>query len=163
MKDSLSRCDPELASEMRKNIVVCGGTSIARGIQQRLEKEFEGEDERYEFVLDWQRRYSAWIGGSMLGSLSTFQSLAIQLKEYSQNSENKSAVIYKKTFWFVSWHSLLNCCASPFINIQWKFGWDIGTQATCTTQLANLNARNFGGRSYHSSINLDPSTGIIIL
>jgi actin len=98
MKDSLSRCDPELASEMRKNIVVCGGTSIARGIQQRLEKEFEGEDERYEFVLDWQRRYSAWIGGSLLGSLSTFQSLAIQLKEYSQNSENKSAVIYKKTF-----------------------------------------------------------------
>lgn len=98
MRDSLGRCDPELASEMRKNIVVCGGTSILRGLQQRLEKEFEAEDERYEFVLDWQRRYSAWIGGSMLGSLSTFQALAIPLKEYSLNSENKSAVIFKKCF-----------------------------------------------------------------
>lgn len=98
MRDSLGRCDPELASEMRKNIVVCGGTSIAAGLHQRLKKEFEAEEERYEFVMDWQRRYSAWIGGSMLGSLSTFQALAIPQSEYSQGSENKSAVIFKKCF-----------------------------------------------------------------
>jgi|JI6StandDraft_1071083.scaffolds.fasta_scaffold06477_8 actin-related protein len=38
MRDSLDRCDPELASEMKKNIVLCGGTSILRGLEQRLEK-----------------------------------------------------------------------------------------------------------------------------
>jgi hypothetical protein len=32
MRDSLGRCDAELASEMKKNIVVCGGTSIIKGL-----------------------------------------------------------------------------------------------------------------------------------
>lgn len=31
--------------------------------------------------FDWQRKYSAWIGGSMVGSLSTFQMLAIGNKD----------------------------------------------------------------------------------
>jgi len=26
----------------------------------------------FNFVADFQRKYSAWIGGSMLGSLKTF-------------------------------------------------------------------------------------------
>jgi len=82
MRDSLSRCDSELLNEMIRNIVVCGGTSIIKGLKQRLEKEFEKEPRKFEFVLDWQRRYSGWIGGSMLGSLATYQNLAIQRQEY---------------------------------------------------------------------------------
>lgn len=39
----------------------------------------------YRFEFDWQRRYSSWIGGSMIGSLSTFQKLAIKNDELSTN------------------------------------------------------------------------------
>lgn len=78
MRDSLSRCDAELQNEMIRNTVVCGGTSIVNGMKGRLEKEFEAEKDKHNFVLDWQRRYSGWIGGSMIGSLSTYQNLAIQ-------------------------------------------------------------------------------------
>ncbi len=61
-----------------KNIVVCGGTSITKGLQRRLEYEFKNDEGKYNFVMNWQRRYSSWIGGSMIGSLSTFQNLAIK-------------------------------------------------------------------------------------
>jgi len=38
-------------------------------------------DYDYRLEFDWQRRYSAWVGGSMIGSLSTFQQLAIKNAE----------------------------------------------------------------------------------
>lgn len=55
------------------------------GMEDRVQKELSGlgEDVRIEF--DWQRRYSAWIGGSMIGSLSVFQGLAITNSEHSTN------------------------------------------------------------------------------
>jgi actin beta/gamma 1 len=39
----------------------------------------------YRLEFDWQRRYSAWVGGSMIGSLSTFQHLAIKNAEMSSS------------------------------------------------------------------------------
>lgn len=53
----------------------------------------------FNFVADFQRKYSAWIGGSMLGSLKTFQSLAINKQEYEENPEGKMSLIHKRTFW----------------------------------------------------------------
>jgi actin-related protein len=43
--------------------------------------------------FDWQRRYSSWIGGSMIGSLSTFQNLAIVNKDNSAGSMSDSDII----------------------------------------------------------------------
>jgi actin-related protein len=38
-----------------------------------------------DLEFDWQRRYSAWVGGSMIGSLSTFQQLAIKNADMSSS------------------------------------------------------------------------------
>ena len=65
-----------------------------------------------KWVAESNRRYAAWIGiynvlndlliivsgGSMLGSLSTFQNQAITKAEYEENAEAKLSVIHKKTF-----------------------------------------------------------------
>ena len=101
IKDSLNRCDSELASEIRKNIVVCGGSSITKGLQLRLEKEFEEEEEKHNFVLGWQRICPVWVRGSMLGSLSTFQGIAITSKDYNQAQsveENKKTRLFLYLF-----------------------------------------------------------------
>ncbi|KAL4480379.1 hypothetical protein ABPG74_020895 [Tetrahymena malaccensis] len=104
MIDTLHRCDVEFQEELYRNIVLCGGSSLFRGYLPRIEKELLNEvtntinRKDINFVQNTHRRYSAWIGGSMLGSLSTFQNLAITKNEYEENPESKMSIIHKKTF-----------------------------------------------------------------
>jgi len=57
---------------------MCGGTSMMKGFQERIYQEILAikpehiSKEELHLPLDSFREYSAWIGGSMLGSLSTF-------------------------------------------------------------------------------------------
>ena len=41
---------------------------------------------------------SAWIGASILGSLSTFNELAIKKSDYEENGDNRISFLSKKTF-----------------------------------------------------------------
>lgn len=70
---------------MAKKIVFCGGTSMIKGLYDRIDRELSSLDYDYRLEFDWQRRYSAWVGGSMIGSLSTFQQLAIKNADMSSN------------------------------------------------------------------------------
>ncbi|EGR31582.1 hypothetical protein IMG5_106340 [Ichthyophthirius multifiliis] len=102
--DTLGRCDNEFQEELLRNVVLCGGSSLFKGFLQRIEKELISQVPSHiqrkdiNFIQNSHRRYSAWIGGSMLGSLSTFQSLAITKNEYEENSEQKLTIINKKVF-----------------------------------------------------------------
>lgn len=75
---------------MAKRIVLCGGSSMIKGLYDRVDRELSGLQFDYKLEFDWQRRYSAWVGGSMIGSLSTFQQLAIK------NEDMSSSEIIKK-------------------------------------------------------------------
>jgi actin len=90
IKTSLNRCSEDLRFEMAKKIVFCGGSSMIKGLYDRMDKELSSLDFDYRMEFDWQRRYSAWVGGSMIGSLSTFQQLAIK------NSDISPSEIIKK-------------------------------------------------------------------
>jgi len=62
---------------------MCGGSSMMKGFQERIHNEILNimpnhiHEEDLNLPLDSFREYSAWIGGSMLGSLSTFKKYAI--------------------------------------------------------------------------------------
>ena len=58
---------------------------MIKGMYDRIEKELDHLNYECKLEFDWQRRYSAWVGGSMIGSLSTFQQLAIKNTEHSSN------------------------------------------------------------------------------
>ena len=45
---------------------------------------------------DLPRKNSAWVGGSMLASLSTFENLTIKYSEYEKSGESMKDVILKK-------------------------------------------------------------------
>ncbi len=55
------------------------------GMEERINRELSNSTEEMRVEFDWQRRYSSWIGGSMIGSLSVFQQLAITNGEHSTN------------------------------------------------------------------------------
>ncbi len=69
-------------------------------LKQEINKLAPAEIKRteIEYRADSLRKFSAWIGGSMIGSLRTFQNLAITKAEYDENPEGKISIVHKRTF-----------------------------------------------------------------
>ena len=90
--------------ELLNCVVFCGGNSMMRNFPQRLRNEIdkivspELRTAEIEYRADSLRKYSAWSGGSMIGSLRTFQNLAITKAEYDENPEGKISIVHKRTF-----------------------------------------------------------------
>lgn len=51
---------------------------------------------RWEVITPPERKYSVWIGGSILGSLSTFQQMWISKAEYD---EAGPTIVHRKCMW----------------------------------------------------------------
>uniref|UniRef100_A0A3P8Z6K9 Actin like 7A n=1 Tax=Esox lucius TaxID=8010 RepID=A0A3P8Z6K9_ESOLU len=93
----INKCDINLKSDMLHNILICGGSTMFRGFQERLRSELNqiapfGET---SVVASAERKNAVWLGGSILASLSSFQSLWIDKKDYE---EKGPLFIYQKCF-----------------------------------------------------------------
>ena len=76
--NSIMKCDSDLRKEMYANIVLSGGNTLFPGFAERIQKEITAlapPTMRVEVITPQflDRKYSSWIGGSILASLSTFQ------------------------------------------------------------------------------------------
>jgi len=57
------------------------------GFADRMEKEMKAivpPSTRIRIIASPERKYSAWVGGSILSSLSTFQTMWISKQEYDE-------------------------------------------------------------------------------
>merc|ERR1712182_64274 len=76
--NSIMKCDVDIRKDLYGNIVLSGGTTMFDGIAERMEKEIKAlapASMKIKIVAHPERKYSVWIGGSILASLSTFQKL----------------------------------------------------------------------------------------
>lgn len=75
---SIEMCDEDLRTNLYGNIVLAGGTSLMNGFTERFEDEIRGYAAKSPKQTDiivtaaLHRKNAAWIGGSMLASMSTF-------------------------------------------------------------------------------------------
>jgi actin beta/gamma 1 len=99
---AINHCEPALRPQLYQSIVLGGGTSLFRGLQNRLLSEVRTlyrEQYRGQRVADTQvaaqdcRQFSAWLGGVMLSRLSMFPQLTVSRQEYQE--QGKSVVHYK--------------------------------------------------------------------
>jgi actin-related protein len=68
------------------------------GIADRMNKEIVGfapSSVKVKIVAPPERKYSVWIGGSILASLSTFQQMWITKQEYD---EAGPSIVHRKCF-----------------------------------------------------------------
>lgn len=68
------------------------------GISDRMQKEMVAlapSSMRVKIIAPPERKYSVWIGGSILASLSTFQQMWISKQEYD---ENGPSIVHRKCF-----------------------------------------------------------------
>jgi len=94
--DSIMKCDVDIRRDLYKNIVMSGGTTMFQGIPERLEKEMkalapQGMD--IKVIAPPERKYSVWIGGSILASLSTFEEMWVTKEEYD---ESGPTIVHRK-------------------------------------------------------------------
>merc|ERR1711931_224270 len=84
--NSIMKSDIDIRKDLYANTVLSGGTTMFPGIADRMQKEIFAPPER---------KYSCWIGGSILASLSTFSSMWITKAEYE---ESGPAIVHRKCF-----------------------------------------------------------------
>jgi actin beta/gamma 1 len=96
--DSIIKCDIDIRKDLYANIVLSGGTTMFVGIQERMAKELTAlapQTMKIKIIAPPERKYSVWIGGSILASLSTFQQMWISKQEYD---ESGPGIVHRKCF-----------------------------------------------------------------
>merc|ERR1712228_818831 len=78
--NSIMKCDVDIRKDLYANTVMSGGTTMYPGIADRMQKEITAlapSTMKIKIIAPPERKYSVWIGGSILSSLSTFQQMWI--------------------------------------------------------------------------------------
>jgi len=96
--DSIMKCDVDVRKDLYSNIILSGGTTMFEGMGERMYKEIHAlapSTMKVKVLAPPERKYSVWIGGSTLTSLSTFQTMWINRQEYD---ESGPSIIHRKCF-----------------------------------------------------------------
>lgn len=95
---TIMKCDVDIRKDLYANTVLSGGTTMFTGIGERMTKELTAlapSTMKIKVVAPPERKYSVWIGGSILASLSTFQAMWISKQEYD---ESGPSIVHRKCF-----------------------------------------------------------------
>ena len=87
--NSINKCDISTRKELFNNIILGGGNTFIKGFETRLKIEIDELKKRNCGIINLkERNYSAWIGASVISSLSNFHKKWISRNDYS-NYEGK--------------------------------------------------------------------------
>jgi actin-related protein len=98
LNDAILKCDVDIRKDLWGNVVLAGGSVMFSGIAERLTKELTAlapASTAIKVVAPPERKFSPWIGGSILSSLSTFQQMWISKQEYD---ESGPSIVHRKCF-----------------------------------------------------------------
>merc|ERR1711920_155448 len=95
---SIMQCDIDVRKALYANVVLAGGTSLFQGIGERMTKELSAlvpPTMKIKVIAPPERKYSVWIGGSILSSLTTFQQMWVSKEEFD---ESGPGIVHRKCF-----------------------------------------------------------------
>ncbi|PRP80525.1 hypothetical protein PROFUN_11838 [Planoprotostelium fungivorum] len=94
----IQKTDLDLRKTLYSNVVLSGGSTLFPGFGERLLNEVRHlapKDMKIKISAPPDRKYSTWMGGSILASLTTFKKMWVSAQEYE---EEGAAIIHRKTF-----------------------------------------------------------------
>ena len=86
--NGIMKCDMHVRSHFYANIILSGGSTMFPGLMDRMNKELIAlvpASAKAKIIAPPERKYSVWIGGSILASLSTFQKDWISKQDYHES------------------------------------------------------------------------------
>ncbi|KAM9970194.1 hypothetical protein ACTFIR_002042 [Dictyostelium discoideum] len=96
--NSIMKCDVDIRRDLFGNVVLSGGSTMFPGIADRMNKELTAlapSTMKIKIIAPPERKYSVWIGGSILASLASFQQMWISKEEYD---ESGPSIVHRKCF-----------------------------------------------------------------
>uniref|UniRef100_A0A2K5KC20 Actin, cytoplasmic 1 n=1 Tax=Colobus angolensis palliatus TaxID=336983 RepID=A0A2K5KC20_COLAP len=96
--NSIMKSDVDIRKDLYSNIVLSGGTTMYPGMADRMQKEITAlapSTMKIKIIAPPERKYSVWVGGSILASLSTFRQMWITKQEYD---ESGPSIVHRKCF-----------------------------------------------------------------
>merc|ERR1712121_311621 len=96
--NSIMHSDLDIRKDLYANIVLSGGTTMFPGIADRMQKEISQlapPTMKIKIIAPPERKYSVWIGGSILASLSSFDACWVTKAEYDECGTH---IIHRKCF-----------------------------------------------------------------
>lgn len=98
--NSIMKSEVDVRKDLYSNIVLSGGTTMFSGLPERLSKEVQklapsNMASKVKVIALPERKYSVWIGGSILSSLSNFQNMWITKQEYDDAGPQ---IVHRKCF-----------------------------------------------------------------
>merc|ERR1711937_115979 len=98
LASSINRADLDLRMALFSQIVLSGGSTMFQGFGDRLLNEVRKlapKDIKIRISAPPERKFSTWIGGSVLASLATFKKMWVSKEEYDEYSKE---ILHRKTF-----------------------------------------------------------------
>jgi actin-like protein 6A len=105
VRASIAACDTDLKRDFYANVVLSGGTALLPGLRERLERDLAAHAASQVALAATskvkvtspanavERRFSVWIGGSILASLGSFQQMWMSKAEYEEHGK---ALIHRR-------------------------------------------------------------------
>ena len=89
LNESLQACDIDTRPLLLNNIILTGGGSLIEKLPERLQSDMQTmyPNPKVRVLANSnsvERKYGAWIGGSVLGSLGTFHQMWVSRAEYEE-------------------------------------------------------------------------------
>lgn len=94
--NSIINCIGDVHSSLYANIVLSGGSTMFSGFADRLSKEMATltpSTTKVKIICPPERKYTVWIGGSILASLPVFKRMWISREEYDEHGFN---ILFRK-------------------------------------------------------------------
>jgi actin, other eukaryote len=97
---SIQKADIDVRKDLLANIVLSGGTTMFPNIAERLTAEIQKQapnvvNSKIKVMANPERKYSVWVGGSILSSINNFQSMWITKAEYEESGPQ---IVHRKCF-----------------------------------------------------------------
>jgi len=91
ISEAVGKCDADIKKELFQNVILTGGNTLFPQFKERLERDL-GESVSPSVMkvkiispaATTERRFSVWIGGSILASLGSFQQMWISKKQFAE-------------------------------------------------------------------------------
>lgn len=98
--NAIMKSDIDIRKDLYSNIILSGGNTMFSGLPERLTKEIQklapsATSSKVKVIAMPERKYSVWIGGSILSSLSNFQVMWITKSEYDESGPQ---IVHRKCF-----------------------------------------------------------------
>mmetsp|Transcript_34825 Transcript_34825/g.98733 ORF Transcript_34825/g.98733 Transcript_34825/m.98733 type:complete len:456 (-) Transcript_34825:223-1590(-) len=96
--ESINKCDVDVRKELCSGVLLTGGSSLIPQLRERIERELAEliSNVRVKVMTSpssIERKFSVWIGGSILASLGSFQQMWMSKTDYQ---EHGASLIHRK-------------------------------------------------------------------